>query len=447
VVHAVTLSDFELSAVVQVVSYNDDEEYYYSGTGYLVDFISGCLVTATHVVVDDGGYYRENNYVVFNPGTEEEKTYWVTPIIAYQDADVAYLCVNDETFLVTFRHYFLFGQDTFDSLQVGDQLTGIGFPSSGGDTITGAFGYVAGFVPFLNDRDLIKMDMDVSAGISGGPVIAENKDVVGMVVLYAEEEGEEISYAVSADLLKNVDKLATDYVIDAVVSAGLFQIPEGCVESTTEGFYTLQDELYYNFDCSQKRDLVKEQLVQSQFEYWCEASPDDEYVLKAVEALNTYGDILSIDNWRTYLDALCGDLPVADPYNFFTPNQDLNARLVKREDMSSVYAVLDDGKRHVFPNTAVFASWYGENFSLVETIAVDELSDYSLGNNVTFHPGTLIKIPSIPRVYLVSDDNELRWIKDEQTAQTLYGSEWNKQIFDVSESLFSNYSLGEDISL
>lgn len=444
---AVTLSDFELTAVVQVVSYNEGEEYYYTGTGYMVDFISGCFVTAAHVILDENNTNRENNLVIFQPGTPEEETYWVTPIVSYTDTDVAFVCVDDENFVPAFRHYFTFGQDTFDSLQVGDELTGIGYPSLGGDTITAVFGNLSGFLPYVGDKDLIKMDMDVSAGISGGPVIAENKDLVGMVVAYSGEDGAGISYAVSADLLNYVDDVASEYIIDALVASGAVKIPEGCVESETEGFYTMGDETYYDFYCSQKRDEAKELVVKTQYEHWCNSSADDEYAVTAAQALNMYNDRLKLDDWRAYLGQLCGNLSPEDPYNFYTPNQDMHARLMKRADLSAVYAVLNDGKRHVFPNLDVFASWYGEDFSTIETVSPEALADYILGSNVTFHPGTLIKIPSIPKVYLVSDENELRWITDEKTAEVLYGSLWNTKVFDVSESLYKNYSLGADITL
>ncbi len=113
-----------------------------------------------------------------------------------------------------------------------------------------------------------------------------------------------------------------------------------------------------------------------------------------------------------------------------------------------MYAVLADGKRHAFPTQAVYESWYGEDFSEIETVSSEELASYRIGENVTFQPGSLIKIPSIAKVYMVADEGELRWMVDEDTASSLHGSEWAKSVHDVSEAFFMNYAgVGEEIQL
>ena len=46
--------------------------------------------------------------------------------------------------------------------------------------------------------------------------------------------------------------------------------------------------------------------------------------------------------------------------------------LIKKDGLSAVYYLGDDGKRYVFPNEATYKSWYSD-FSGVVTISSDEL--------------------------------------------------------------------------
>ena len=445
IVRAVTLADSDMSSVIQVWSYNEGEDYSYQGSGFFVDFTSGCFVTATHVITDDNDDYRESNYIVINPDTAKEELYWVTPIIAYSDADVAFLCVDDESFVKKFRHYLKFSKNTFDQMSVGDALTGIGFPSAGGDSLTAVFGKLTGFSSYIGDRDIIKTDMSVSGGISGGPVVADNKDVVGMIIGYSGENTD-ISYAVSADLLDYVATLAGDKLTEVLVAGGYLTIPDDCEYDDETGYFISEGLAYYNAFCSIRVNEAREKTIKNQYEHWCNGTLSDDYVFDASVSLGGE-DGLTFADWREYLNDYCGVLHSDDYYNYYTPDQILGAELIKSPEFDAVYAVLLDGKRHAFYNQAIYTSWLGDDFSAVKTVSAEELAAYSLGGNVTYHPGTLIKIPSIAKVYLISDDNELRWIQDEYTAQLLYGDDWNKKIYDVPETLFGNYSIGDSISL
>src|SRR3989344_7217832 len=71
--------------------------------------------------------------------------------------------------------------------------------------------------------------------------------------------------------------------------------------------------------------------------------------------------------------------------------------LFKAPEWSAVYSVGNDGKRHVFPIEAVYKSWYGENWSLHKTLPLWEVSNWMLGRNIVYKPGTLVKIPSVPK--------------------------------------------------
>jgi len=111
----------------------------------------------------------------------------------------------------------------------------------------------------------------------------------------------------------------------------------------------------------------------------------------------------------------------------------------------AVYYYADDGKRHAFPNSKVFFTWY-EDFDDVVIVDSDFMSSLMLGSNVTYHPGTkMVKFQSWNTVYTVSAGGVLRAVASEEMAIDLYGDDWNTQIDDISDAFFSNYSFGDDL--
>ncbi|MEA3450145.1 MAG: hypothetical protein U9Q85_04210, partial [Patescibacteria group bacterium] len=106
--------------------------------------------------------------------------------------------------------------------------------------------------------------------------------------------------------------------------------------------------------------------------------------------------------------------------------------LIKMDGLSSVYYLAADGKRYVFPNEKTYFSWYSD-FSSVVTIPQSELEGYALGANVTVRPGTkLIKITTDPKVYAVEPDGNLVHVPDEDTAETLWGTDWATRVIDIA---------------
>ena len=113
---------------------------------------------------------------------------------------------------------------------------------------------------------------------------------------------------------------------------------------------------------------------------------------------------------------------------------------------SAVYYVGADGKRHAFPNQAIFSTWYC-SFDDVEVISSRDMAAIALGTNVTYRPGVrMVKFISVPKVYAVDRFGELHWVKTEAIATALYGSTWNRKIDDLSDAFFGNYEFGDDIT-
>ena len=110
----------------------------------------------------------------------------------------------------------------------------------------------------------------------------------------------------------------------------------------------------------------------------------------------------------------------------------------------AVYYVSSDGKRHAFPNERAYFTWYADFNNVYE---LDSLSTFSLGANVTYRPGIrLVKFTTLDRVYAVGRNGLLRWITSETAARALYGSQWNRQIDDISDAFYANYRFGTDIN-
>ncbi len=122
------------------------------------------------------------------------------------------------------------------------------------------------------------------------------------------------------------------------------------------------------------------------------------------------------------------------PSGFVDPNHPCKA----------VYYVGSDGKRHAFPNERAYFTWYTNFDGVVE---LDSLASFELGVNATYRPGIkLVKFTTVDRVYAVGRGGVLRWITSESAARTLYGTNWNRQVDDLSDAFYTNYRFGADIN-
>ncbi|GEM_PF-1622968 len=109
------------------------------------------------------------------------------------------------------------------------------------------------------------------------------------------------------------------------------------------------------------------------------------------------------------------------------------------EEDSAVYYVGADGRRHAFPNSEVYFSWYCD-FSAVRIIPASILSQIPMGRNVVFQPGKLlVRFPSLVGIYMVKAGSLLRLISDETLPASFLGADWKVNIKNISEALFHDY--------
>lgn len=129
-----------------------------------------------------------------------------------------------------------------------------------------------------------------------------------------------------------------------------------------------------------------------------------------------------------------------------SPAPCVSGSLIKSASLSAVYYCGADGKRHAFPNDRIYFTWY-KDFKSVKTISDAELAAVPLGKNVTYRPGLkMVKIESIPHVYAIERGGVLRWIKSPEIAASIYGSQWSKNVDDISDAFFTNYTMGSEIT-
>lgn len=76
----------------------------------------------------------------------------------------------------------------------------------------------------------------------------------------------------------------------------------------------------------------------------------------------------------------------------------------------TVYYYGKDLKRHAFPNSQAYFTWY-ENFDSVTSTDEVTIQQIPLGKNVTYRPGKrMVKFQTVDRVYTVSRGGILRWV-------------------------------------
>jgi len=108
---------------------------------------------------------------------------------------------------------------------------------------------------------------------------------------------------------------------------------------------------------------------------------------------------------------------------------------------TSVYKV-ENGKRRPFFNEPLYKTWYSD-FDSVKTITVEEVEAIELGNPMPIKPNTkLLKFPLNPKTYAVTSDDTIQHIPDEETAITLFGTNWAYQIIELPEIYYLFYTKG-----
>ena len=149
---------------------------------------------------------------------------------------------------------------------------------------------------------------------------------------------------------------------------------------------------------------------------------------------------------RNYIARLNLDASLDNSFNKQNLSFWTRGSWVKSRDTSAVYFIDMNQIRHAYINESIWYSYFDSNaFYNIPSVSSRKLESYPLGKNVPFNANSLVKIPSIPKVYRVSAGGALQWIKTENAANRLYGPNWNKLVHDISEASFRDYEIGFSI--
>lgn len=130
--------------------------------------------------------------------------------------------------------------------------------------------------------------------------------------------------------------------------------------------------------------------------------------------------------------------------------------LIKSPNSPAVYYLGNDGKKYAFPDDKVYYSWY-QDFSTVQTVTLEEMQSYPFNGNVITRAGTkLLQFVAInpdgtmivddPKVYALGPNGTRHWITTAEIAESLYGEDWESNIYPCPNYLFADYTLGADIT-
>ncbi|HMB25903.1 MAG TPA: Ig-like domain-containing protein [Patescibacteria group bacterium] len=321
---------------------------------------------------------------------------------------------------------------TLDNLKDGDEL------AQGGFTIIGQAKDQGGSVPSLVEICFNQVCHEVSATSSNYRTWE-----------YEWDGGDEYEYQV---YLKVEDFNGNSYTSEPIsITKQIISSEKSTVEfNKTTALADGQDAIQGIVTiCDAEGNPLPDKVV-----YWNEVVSDYLSIIGAEKATNSRGQaIFNIKSdepgvFKTNITAGDGVVIKEDITLTFeepSPEEQYEECWIKQENDSAVSYVNINGVRHLYPSLSVWQSYYGDDFSRVETVDSSVIYSYSLGQNVQIKPGSLLKLKTVAKVYQVLDDATLRWIKTEEKAEQLYGEDWNQDIYTLPEIFFSNYTLGEPL--
>ena len=216
-------------SVVLVESFDDNRIPYKFGSGTIIDS-QGYILTAFHVIGDRKTGVLHNSdgivriYITDDYRNPPDFRYYAQVVEYNQSADLAILriirlksgatpngCLNLPALAIN-----------NDEMQIGDPVYTLGYPSIGGQTITTTSGHIAGYDYFIDNQGVrdttvsLKIDAVLANGVSGGALINENYQLVGVPLSGNTLVSGQIGFAKSVQLLGSM-----------IVNANMNDIP-GC---------------------------------------------------------------------------------------------------------------------------------------------------------------------------------------------------------------------------
>jgi len=165
--------DQAAQSVVQIVASYVNETFASSGSGSIIDPYH--ILTNFHVINNSGNISSEIEVWLANPDLTKPPVQYVKGYVQVYDENADLAIIKTQT-RIPRNHLEITGESY---PKAGGQITIIGFPSLGSNTITFTQGIISGFMS-VNGVDLIKTDCEVNRGNSGGIAVDENNQIIGV---------------------------------------------------------------------------------------------------------------------------------------------------------------------------------------------------------------------------------------------------------------------------
>ncbi len=193
-----------IEAVVQIFPYNNDYGLpeLQSGSGTIIS-PDGYILTNFHVIGDQqtGKYYHHHKvYTVSADKTHlpPQFSYWAKFIAGNPENDLALIKIYENTDGDLPESDFPAVEvGDADKLLPGDELTIVGYPSVSGTTITFTAGLMSGWLGedlTSGGKQWIKTDGKITYGNSGGAVLNNQGELIGIPTLHKTDDDQEQAY-------------------------------------------------------------------------------------------------------------------------------------------------------------------------------------------------------------------------------------------------------------
>jgi len=196
----------QIDAEVQIVC-TDGSDNWFSGSGTIID-PKGIILTNRHVIE---GAYMNTCFIGFIESISQEPNfgtsgnYNLAEVKYYTttyDMDAAILYLDNPT-NKTYPYINIWTSNS-DSLQFGDKVEAIGFPSIGGSTITYTSGDFSGFGSKSDGtQNYIKTTTQLEHGNSGGASYNSSGQFIGIPTMVIAGTLNSLSYILSVNSIKN----------------------------------------------------------------------------------------------------------------------------------------------------------------------------------------------------------------------------------------------------
>ncbi|MBR5113758.1 MAG: trypsin-like peptidase domain-containing protein [Oscillospiraceae bacterium] len=238
---SLTITD-AVESVLYLEMYDGDHDLYGTASGFITG--DGRTLITNYHVLDGACYIRAMT-------RDYSQTYSVEDVLAFdRTADLAVLRLNKKTSVPALT----LGDS--DAVRQGDRVYAVGYPLGVANTLSD--GLVSSRYNDDDGVDIIQMTAAISSGSSGGALLSETCEVVG-VICATYVDGQNMNLAIASNTLKKLmdgasgkTRLEDFYAVDSAFGTTPGNLAGGCCVAEGENgkYYTVSSGRIYECDAS-----------------------------------------------------------------------------------------------------------------------------------------------------------------------------------------------------